>query len=109
MFDPLRYLQDKGIQYWTGGKNVTHGWVNISCPLCGDTSSHGGFNIEGGYYNCWLCGGHSIIKVIRAIEGISHAEAQKRIEDYQSFAPTGVKRYEDIPPKLEVSLLSEAI
>lgn len=100
-FDVIKYLQDINIQYWTSGKNVTYGWVNIGCPLCYDQSSHGGFNIDGSYYNCWLCGGHSLIKVIRALENISHAEAKKRLETYQTDTPSKV-RIESPPLKSDI-------
>jgi hypothetical protein len=103
VFDVLRYLKDYRIPHSTSGKNISYGWVGITCPLsCNDISNHGGFHIEGGYYSCWLCGGHSLIKVIRALENISHAEAKKRIEEYQTHSPTKTKQYEDIPLKSDI-------
>lgn len=103
IFDVLRYLQDYKIPYWDSGKNVSYGWIGIQCPFCSDQSNHGGVNLEKGYFSCWLCGGHSLIKIIRAIEGVSHAEAKKRIEEYQTHSPTTVKRYDDTPPKSDIT------
>jgi DNA primase len=103
VFDALKYLRDFNIPHWESGKNVSIGWVGISCPICQDLSSHGGINLEKGYYSCWLCGGHSLIKVIRALEGVSHAEAKKRIEEYQTHSPTTVKKYTDTPPKSDIT------
>lgn len=28
-------LGDIGVSYWTSGKNVSHGWTSVQCPLCG--------------------------------------------------------------------------
>jgi hypothetical protein len=55
-----------GIRYWTEGKNVSPGWVNIRCPFCSDRSNHGGFNLTTGKYSCWRCGdnrsAHDVLK-----------------------------------------------
>jgi DNA primase len=53
-------LNDLGVPYWDVGKNVSHGWVTISCPFCGDRSNHGGFSPNGKGYSCFKCGPHRI-------------------------------------------------
>jgi hypothetical protein len=48
--------------------------------VCDDHSNHGGFNIEGGYYNCWRCGSSTIPWIIQELLGVSFGEA-KAIQD----------------------------
>lgn len=57
------------IKFWTDGKNVSPGWVNIRCPFCGDKSNHGGFNLSSGRYKCWRCGSHSPHDVLKELTG----------------------------------------
>lgn len=92
--DLLRYLQDNHIPYWTSGKNVTPGWVNIRCPMprCFDRSNHGGFNllIQPPYYHCWKCGGHRLVNVVSVLSKASFRRANEIIKDYagqSAFAP----------------------
>lgn len=82
MFDVLRYLKEFGIPYATGGKDISPGWLGISCPFCRDTLSHGGFNLEKGYYSCWRCGYHDLVDVIATLERIKPHEAVSRLADY---------------------------
>jgi len=39
MIDFVKLFQDYNIKFWIEGKNVSKGWVNITCPLCGDKSN----------------------------------------------------------------------
>jgi DNA primase len=60
------------IRYWTEGKNVSPGWVNVRCPFCGDKSNHGGFNLSNGKYSCWRCGSdHSAHDVLKELTGFN--------------------------------------
>jgi DNA primase len=68
-FAAIDFFKDYSIPYWTYGKNVTPGWVNIKCPFCSDTSNHLGINQEKGYCTCWKCGWHSIESVIFSLTG----------------------------------------
>ncbi len=53
-----------------------HGWLNVRCPFCSDTATHGGFNTAGGgYYNCWRCGAHRLEEVFSALFGLSMEDA----------------------------------
>ena len=58
------------------GHNTT-GWIGFDCPYCGPESRkfHMGFNIAGGYVNCWKCGGHSLGDTIQML-----------LHDYESNA-----------------------
>lgn len=84
-FNAVNFLNDHDIPFWEEGKNVTPGWVNICCPLpdCTDTSNHGGFNPEKGYYNCWKCGWHPVEKVIEALLNCTIATAERIKRNYQ--------------------------
>lgn len=66
VIDFVQLLKDFGIPY----RLDTEGWVNISCPIClheGTRGFKGGFNLVGGYYHCWACGGHRIGEVISVL------------------------------------------
>lgn len=51
----IEVLDRYGIEYWTDGKNVTLGWVNIKCPFCNDHSNHMGIDPDTLMYSCWRC------------------------------------------------------
>lgn len=48
-------LEKYDIPYWTEGKNVTEGAVNIKCPFCPDPSNHMGIFEETLLFSCWRC------------------------------------------------------
>lgn len=71
------------IIYWTEGKNVSVGYVNISCPFCpdGDPSNHCGTCIDSMIFHCWRCGktGHfSFLLAVKA--GISHQKVLELLD-----------------------------
>jgi DNA primase len=80
MFDAERFYKDYHIPYWTGGKNVTPGWINVSCPYHADTN-HLGYSPDGSY-NCWKCGPHTVTSVIAHLLAISSGEAKKVVREY---------------------------
>jgi len=81
VFDVKSYLADREIRYWTEGKNVKPGWVNITCPFCGDHGYSGNNHLgisSSRFFNCWICGETGgIIKLIRELEGVGEKEAKK--------------------------------
>jgi DNA primase len=82
IFDAIRFLTEHNIDYSTFGKNVQKGWAGITCPMCGDVSNHGGFNLDGGYYNCWKCGGHSVITIIKSLLNCTYNEADRIYNEF---------------------------
>lgn len=84
-FDAFRFLKDYNIQYFTEGTNVSPGWVNIRCILCNDHSSHGGFNPQYGYYNCWRCGRHQLDLIVSKLLNISRSQARDVIYEYSGY------------------------
>lgn len=77
--DIERILKDYRIPY---DPTVNRGWLNITCPFCGDAGQHGGFNIAGQYYHCWRCGGHSYRSVFYHLLRISAKEYDEWVEQY---------------------------
>jgi len=57
-------------------------WVNITCPFCEDHGQHGGLNTLGGYYNCFRCGGHSVVHLLSELFTMPHYEITKLLEQY---------------------------
>lgn len=83
MFDSKRFLNDYSIQYWTEGKNCSPGRVQIKCCMCDDTSNHLGLPLNGDTVpNCWRCGSHSIIKIIKNLLNVSWSEAKEISKEY---------------------------
>lgn len=81
--DIISLFDDYNITYYTCGKNVSPGWVNINCPFCGDRSWHLGYNMAVGYFHCWRCGGgKNTKKVLREILRLSPVEIDSIIFDY---------------------------
>ncbi|MHA2068649.1 MAG: hypothetical protein ACXABY_30165 [Candidatus Thorarchaeota archaeon] len=83
-FDIISYYEARGIEYWTHGKNVQQGWVNIECRFHDDHSNHLGVNLESMKYNCWVCGKKGFIThLIQTIEKCSIAQANTIIERFK--------------------------
>ena len=82
MFDIIQFCQDYNIQYWDQGKNVSPGWVNVSCIWCGDDSNHLGWNIYGSYFNCWKCGVHRLEATVQKILKITYQKALDIVWEY---------------------------
>lgn len=54
--DIREVLDDLDIYYTETGKNVSEGWIGVSCPFCGDESNHLGINLNGKSISCFKCG-----------------------------------------------------
>jgi len=79
-FDIKEYLENTGIEYSSGGKNVSTGWIGITCPFCGDVSNHCGINLSNNIFSCWICGeSGDEVKLIAEIEQITEYEVKKKI------------------------------
>jgi 5S rRNA maturation endonuclease (ribonuclease M5) len=81
-FDFTSFCDDAGIEYWTEGKNVTEGWINIQCPHCDDRTNHLGFDPSTGQFNCWKCGSHSLWDTLIELEDEAHP--QDIVRQYQT-------------------------
>jgi transposase-like protein len=83
MIDILRILKDYSISHDT---NVNPGWVNVNCPFCHpkDTGHHGGFKLDGEYYNCWKCGGHRLDSTLMRLLRLDYSAYQEFIGQYST-------------------------
>jgi len=82
----IEYLDNKNVPYSISGKNVSSGWIGISCPFCGDSSNHLGINLESKVFSCWKCGEKgNFIKLAMKLEGLSFKEIMKEINQYGNF------------------------
>ena len=93
MFQYENFFNDFHIEYWTSGKNVTYGWINVNCPFCDDHSNHLGFDLKADKLvgSCWRCGKHSLrsyiklhipraLKVMSSYE-VGHRKKRKRNDE----------------------------
>ena len=108
MFNPIKFLDDFNIPYWTEGKNCAPNFVNIQCPMCNDDSNHGGFHQTKGFYNCWECGHHWMEQVIIELTGLKFLDAKRLIEEYSSSLLRDPEEKEIIRPKSVVCPGNEA-
>jgi DNA primase len=88
LFDVVSYLNDKGMPFVTEGKDVTSGWIGLSCLWCSDSSNHLGVNLSSGLISCWRCGVKgSVVKLVKEIEqSFSFPETLAVMEKYQDFS-----------------------
>jgi DNA primase len=94
--DIIQLYQDFSIPYYTEGKNVATGWINVQCPHCDDHSNHLGFNPESNSFVCWKCGAHKTTETLSQILNISFQESRKIQEQYGGYTSTNPE------PKVEI-------
>lgn len=83
LIDTKALLESLEIEYSDKGENTTSGWVNITCPFCGDHMNHCGINTETNLFHCWICSEKGdIIKLIREIKNISYRHAERLANNY---------------------------
>lgn len=85
LFDVIPYLEDKGVPFFNEGPNVTPGWIELNCLWCSDRSAHLGIHLQSNILNCWRCGKHYIVDLVRALENdCNYSEALAVMEKYQN-------------------------
>ena len=63
------------------------GWIQMSCPDCGDVSSKGGskfylgISLSTGASNCWRCGHKNTARILAEITGTPLKEIIKRLDN----------------------------
>lgn len=83
-FDVRAWLDDVGVEYATGGDNVTRGWVGVRCIYCRDHANHMGVNLKRGNFYCWLCGAKGdAVRLVRDVEEVSFFAAVERLGQFQ--------------------------
>ncbi len=88
-FSITEYLESKHIEFKRAGyKNVSRGWIEISCPFCAsDPSFHCGINLKSELFNCWRCsakGGPE--RLVMKLEKCSLQKAQEIIKQFSTLA-----------------------
>lgn len=82
----LQLFQDEGIQYVSGGKNTSKGFISIKCPFClDDPSEHLGVHLATGHWTCWRDSTHrssSPERLLTVLTGHSKATVRLLIEAY---------------------------
>jgi DNA primase len=86
LFDVMAYLDDRGIDYANAGsKNVSVGWIGISCVYCGDHSTHLGINLETKQFSCFKCGTKgNAVKLVAELDRSSFSRAKETINKFIS-------------------------
>ena len=85
MIQILDLLENIGIKYKSSGKNVSSGWVEVSCPAedCSDPSQHCGIHLGSGNFHCWVCGCKGgIIRFVQMASQMNYHQARKTIEKF---------------------------
>jgi len=97
------YLNQKGVSFITEGKNVTPGWIEITCPFCGDPSYHLGISPQL-FFHCWRCGEKgTIVKLLMELEGIPYHKAAKQAGEFDTKWVESFKQ--DIKERLNHNIL----
>lgn len=94
MIEIERFLNDFGVEYWTKGKNVAEGFINVNCKFCDDGSNHGGFSEDGNIYLCWRCGRHDVVDALSLVTGITKKELFPILNQYKTYTTSIQQPYE---------------
>jgi len=85
-FDIEKYLEARNIEFWTEGKNVKRGWINIQCLWCSDESNHLGINLDSKGLNCWICPiKGTVLKLIMKIDKCSLKAAESIVNEFSDI------------------------
>ena len=85
MIDVISYLNNNAVRYWTSGKNVKKGEINIKCFNHADKSNHLRINPATGDIRCWHCGYlGKFTRLIQVIEDCNPEEAYKIYKKYSN-------------------------
>ena len=87
--DIIRIFKYFDIEYWTDGKNVTVGWINIQCPFCDDHSNHMGVDRCKLTFNCWRCRQHGYFTYLVARAA---GTTEKHVEGLLGNSAIGFKK-----------------
>lgn len=98
--DIIELLEDEGIQYWTSGKNVAKGHVNVQCPYCDDASNHLGINFRNLKVRCWRCGPHNITRLLTDLFNYDYHRAKQVVQSLgaDGMPPLNVET-SSVPPR----------
>jgi len=103
--DIRELLDSENIYYATSGKNVSAGWIGVTCPFpdCGDSTNHCGINIRSKTMSCWKCGRTGTVLTYlsaelnsfnKALEVIKRFTPRELIHLEQDIERSGVSKVE---------------
>jgi len=92
MLDLVSLFNDFHIDY-----EISQKWINVQCPHCLDKGKHGGFNINGEYYNCFRCGGHDRDYTLRKLLNVSRSTFAAIVEQYSGKISFTARKADFIP------------
>jgi hypothetical protein len=92
----------------SGHHHTTEGWIQFDCPFCGKDSGryHMGYNISGGFVNCWKCGTHSIASVLHEYTGFPYRKIVslvKQLDEVHNppLVRENLKGFLELPPNVD--------
>jgi len=80
--DYINLFKEFGIP--TDFSRLKSGWVNVSCPFCGGSSFHLGFNITYDYCTCFKCGGHNLRMTLAKLLNIPSNTLSQILEPFET-------------------------
>lgn len=96
-FNALAFLKDNRIDHTTTGQKATKNRVQVHCPFCiGSKKYHLGIHLSDAYANCWRCGPHSILKVVKELLHVSWSETYKIIEQYGDVSSVKIQKHDRV-------------
>ena len=62
-----------------------NGWVNTTCPYCGDQKEHLGCAPDFIYFHCWKCGSHPVRQTMALLLHIPEKDVNSILRKYEIF------------------------
>jgi hypothetical protein len=86
MFDFKSFVATYGVETApTGHKHTRENWIQIPCPFCtGNPGWHLGYNLIGGFFNCWRCGWHPNLEVVQYLSGTGWTKAKAILSEFET-------------------------
>jgi len=102
----LTFYKQYEIPFWTHGKNVSDGAINVKCPYCNDHSNHMGVFIEDMVFSCWRCNRKGPFHILfSTLTGLPVKTCQELVEETEQDFKEPVSA--QIKAKFEVHPVSE--
>lgn len=108
--DPMDIIEGLGLDY----SHESGNWLMCHCPFTnnhsnGDQNASFGLNKDSLNYNCFVCGGGSLISLVMWQLGKSHAEAVSWLNEMSSLEPQVAEKLVDKVNKIIYSPIKESV
>ena len=106
MFDFNAYSNDNALETAPmGHKHTRDGWIQVECPFCtGNPGYHLGFNESTGFFNCWRCGWHPNLEVIKFFSGVGWEKAKEILQEYETGIGPSIEHTREIAKALSLPM-----